>query len=143
MKKLAVLFLFLFVFFSVVHPALAVNGSIDPCPDNNAGAGGGTTFWSLCSLDITTGNPVGKIINLAFVIATLIALAFLIFGGIKWILSGGDKAGVETARNTIVAALVGLVIVFLSYFLLRLIFSIFGIDLNNLNFGLNLFEPIR
>lgn len=141
MKKIAVLFLSLFVFFSVAHPVLAA--SIDPCPQVQgpgfSAGNNGTNFNPLCLFDITKGNPISKLINLVFVVAVLIALAFLIFGGIKWILSGGDKAGVEGARNTIVAALVGLVIVFLSYFLLRLILSIFGITLDHLNFDLNLF----
>ena len=67
-----------------------------------------------------------------FIVAVIVALGFLIYGGIKWIISGGDKAGVEAARNTIVAAVVGLVIVFLSYFILNIILGIFGLSLGTL-----------
>ena len=72
----------------------------------------------------------------------LIALAFLIYGGVKWITSGGDKAGVEAARNMIVAAIVGLVIAFLVYFILQIIFSLFGLDFASGNFfgDLNVFQ---
>ena len=90
-------------------------------------------FTALCNYTPESfGNAVGSLITLAFVIAVVIALAFLIFGGIKWILSGGDKTGVEAARNTIVAAIVGLIVVFLSYFILNFILSIFGIKLTEL-----------
>lgn len=78
------------------------------------------------------GNIVGRGVTLLFVVAIVIALGFLIYGGIKWITSGGDKAAVEAARNTIVAAVVGLVIVFLSYFILNIILGLFGLKLDAL-----------
>lgn len=78
------------------------------------------------------GSIVGRVITIAFVLAVIIALAFLVYGGIKWILSGGDKTAVESARNTIVASIVGLVIVFLSYFILSVVLGFFGLNLSNL-----------
>lgn len=80
----------------------------------------------------TFGDVVGKMVTIAFVLAIIIALFFLIYGGVKWITSGGDKAAVESARNTIVAAVVGLVIVFLSYFILNIILGAFGLKLSDL-----------
>lgn len=59
------------------------------------------------------------VINAAFGLAALIAILFIIYGGIKWVISGGDKAAVEGARNTIIAALVGLIIVIISFALLN------------------------
>ena len=78
------------------------------------------------------GAIVGSAITILFVIAIVIALGFLVYGGIKWITSGGDKAAVETARNTIVAAVVGLVVVFLSYFILNLVLGFFNLSLTEL-----------
>lgn len=83
-------------------------------------------FKALCGLQASSfGSLVGNVITLLFILAVIIALAFLIWGGIKWILSGGDKSAVEAARNTIVAAVVGLVIVFLAYFILNLVLTFF------------------
>ena len=83
-------------------------------------------FNKLCNLTSNNfGNLIGAVITLLFVIAVIIALAFLVWGGLKWILSGGDKSAVEGARNTIVAAVVGLVIVFLAYFILNLVLTFF------------------
>lgn len=78
------------------------------------------------------GGVVATVITIAFVLAVVIALGFLVYGGIKWITSGGDKTAVEAARNTIVAAIVGLVIVFLSYFILNIVLGLFGISLQKL-----------
>lgn len=72
------------------------------------------------------GNVIRAVINLLFVVAAVVAIIFLIWGGIRWIISGGDKAGVESARNTIIAAVIGLVIVFLTFFILTLVFNFLG-----------------
>ena len=78
------------------------------------------------------GAVIGFIVTIAFIIAILVALIYLIWGGIKWITSGGDKANVETARNQIIAAIIGLLIVFLAFFILNLILGLFGLNLFDL-----------
>ncbi|MCL5434773.1 MAG: pilin [Patescibacteria group bacterium] len=75
------------------------------------------------------------IITLLFVVGIIIALAFLIYGGIKWIISGGDKANVDAARKHIVAAIIGLVIVVSAFVILNFVFKLlFGnaFDLSHL-----------
>lgn len=64
------------------------------------------------------------IITLLFVVGIVIAVAFLIYGGIKWILSGGDKTAVEAARNHIIAAIVGLIIVVAAFFIINIVFTL-------------------
>lgn len=71
------------------------------------------------------------VITYLFIATTLLALAFLIYGGIRWITSGGDKTGVENARKTITYAIIGLVIVFLSFFIINTIGNFFGVNLLN------------
>lgn len=83
-------------------------------------------FKALCDLTTTDfGQVLGQLVTFAFIVAVVIALAFLIYGGIKWIVSGGDKTALEEARNHIVASIVGLVIVFLVYFILNLVVQFF------------------
>lgn len=124
MKKLSIISSSFGLYLMSALPAFAnshVGGggtNINPCPPNNSG------FRSLCELAFG-GNFLGQILTFVFIVAILIALAFLIFGGIKWIISGGDKAGVEGARGMIVGALVGLVIVFLSFFILNIVVQFF------------------
>jgi|SRR3989344_3472680 len=77
---------------------------------------------------------VSFVFNLLIIVALLISLIFLIYGGIKWITSGGDKAAVESARNTVVAAIVGLVIVLLTWVIINFVLQLLGLSgLGNLN----------
>lgn len=72
-------------------------------------------------------------INAAFFIAILLALIYLIWGGINWIMSGGDKEKVGAARSKIIAAIIGLILVILSYVILNFVLVIFtGEGVNNL-----------
>lgn len=80
-------------------------------------------FALLCQLQAE--NAISALLTFAVVIGILLALGFLVFGGIKWITSQGDKAAVEGARGTIVAAIIGLVLIFLSIFILNLVGQIF------------------
>lgn len=79
--------------------------------------------------DITIPALVAAIIKVALITAALIAFAFLIVGGIKWILSGGDKEAMGKAQGTITAALVGLIVVFAAWAIIRLIEVFFGISI--------------
>jgi len=77
------------------------------------------------------GLLVSKVITTAFILAGILVFAFLVWGGVEWILSGGDKQKTETARNRITAALVGLAIVAASYAIMKLIAYFFGFDFEN------------
>jgi hypothetical protein len=69
-------------------------------------------------------------------VAAIIFFFMLILGGIRWIMSGGDKANTEAARNQITAALIGLIIIFAAWAILALLNTIFGINLlGDLTFG--------
>ncbi|MCL6096888.1 MAG: hypothetical protein M1444_04410 [Patescibacteria group bacterium] len=90
-------------------------------------------FSVLCNFTSASFGPiVGIVINILFVIAVIIALVFLIYGGIKWIISGGDKSALDSARNHIVAAIIGLIIVFLAYFVIQVILGFFGLSIAKL-----------
>lgn len=68
------------------------------------------------------------VVNYMFIIAAFLAVAYLMFGGIKWITSRGDKMAVEAARKHIVAAVIGLIIVAGSFFALNVVFRLLGAD---------------
>lgn len=98
-------------FLSLPAKALAVN-AVTPCDPNSS-------FSKLCLDANNMGRLINSALTLIFIIATIAALIWLIYGAFKWILSGGDKTAVEEARNHITAAIIGLVIVFLAYFILN------------------------
>ncbi|OGM59165.1 hypothetical protein A3A75_03020 [Candidatus Woesebacteria bacterium RIFCSPLOWO2_01_FULL_39_10] len=57
----------------------------------------------------------------------------LVWGGVRYITSGGDKAQTEAARGQITAALVGLVIVFAAWAIINLVNIFFGVNILQLN----------
>ena len=79
--------------------------------------------------ELTVPNIVSAAIRLILVIAALVAFVFLIIGGIRWITAGGDKDKTAKAQQTLTAALVGLVIVFASWAIIKLIETFFGIQI--------------
>lgn len=72
---------------------------------------------------------VRAIIRFILLIAFVIAFIMLLVGGIRWILAGGDEKSVEKARNTITAALIGLVVVLVAYALIRLVETFFNVQI--------------
>ena len=79
--------------------------------------------------ELTIPGLISAGIRLMLVLAAIVFFFILVFGGIRWITSGGDKAQTEEARNRITAALVGLVIVFAAWAIIQLLATFFGIDL--------------
>lgn len=86
---------------------------------------GGSDFGALCTKDFSLSNIVNFVVILLLIVAVVLSLLFLIWGGIKWILSGGDKTKVESARSTIIGALIGLAIAFSAFFLLNIVANVF------------------
>lgn len=85
--------------------------------------------------DLTFGELVGGLIRISLVVAAIVFFFVLVIGGIRWILSGGDKQATEGARGQITAALVGLVIVFAAWAIVQLIETLFGVQILNLDVG--------
>ena len=83
-------------------------------------------FSNLASYTLN-GQFISAVITMLFIIAIIIALIYLIWGGIKWIMSGGDKAALQAAREHVIAAIVGLVVIFLAYFIVNFVLGIFGL----------------
>lgn len=85
-----------------------------------------SVFAPLCNIGVTaTGVFLQNIFIIVLVAVVVLCLIFLIFGGIKWIVSQGEKEGVEKAKGTIISAILGLVIVFLSFFIVEVVAHLF------------------
>ena len=76
------------------------------------------------------GGLVSLFLNIAFVLSGLILLFFFIMGGIGMISSAGqsDPQKAEQAKKTITSAIIGFVIVFTSYWIVKLIGQLLGIS---------------
>ena len=74
------------------------------------------------------GKLLSSIVALILIVSALAAFIYLVMGGIRWITSGGDKAGVDAARNQIQAALLGLFIVFAAWAFMVVLEQFFGVS---------------
>lgn len=64
-----------------------------------------------------------SIINLFSLIVGVVSVIMIILGGLKYITSGGDGGNVSSAKNTIIYAIVGLIIVALAQFIVRFVLT--------------------
>lgn len=75
------------------------------------------------------GDLIGAAVGSAFLIAFLLVFTMLVWGGIQWITSGGDKDNTQKARDRITHALVGLAVVAGAWALMKLVEFFFGINI--------------
>lgn len=75
------------------------------------------------------GKLISAGIGIVLIVSALAAFLYLVMGGIRWITSSGDKAGVDAARNQIQAALLGLFIVFGAWAFMKILEVFFGVKI--------------
>lgn len=66
---------------------------------------------------------IKTVINLLSLIVGVVAVIMIVIGGLKYVISSGDSGNVTSAKNTILFALVGLVIVALAQVLVRFVLT--------------------
>jgi len=94
------------------------NGAVDLTFDTTAGDCDGVN-----GADDNVTNLIRQIINILSVIVGVIAVVMIIWGGMKYITSGGESSNITSAKNTIIFAIVGLVIVALAQFIVRFVLN--------------------
>jgi hypothetical protein len=75
------------------------------------------------------GDIVSRFLNISFILAGLILLFMFIVGGVGMIGSAGqsDPQKAEQAKKTLTSAVIGFVIVFTSYWIVKLIGRLIGL----------------
>ncbi len=69
-----------------------------------------------------------RITNTVLLIVGLISVIMLVYGGLRYILSGGDSKKVTDAKNTILYAIIGLIISMLAYAIVHFVLnSVIGV----------------
>jgi hypothetical protein len=66
-------------------------------------------------------NVVKLIVNILSLVAGIAAVIMIIVGGLRYITSGGDSSKIAGAKNAILYAIVGLVVVALAQFVVRFV----------------------
>ena len=103
-------------------PAMA-SASItsDICTGSNVGSS-----TSSCTTNSSTDSLkklAASIISVFSILVGVVAVIMVIFGGFKYITSGGDSNSVSGAKNTLIYAIVGLIIVALAQFIVHFVLN--------------------
>lgn len=89
----------------------------------------GSTSGTACD-EPTSGNGLSgiasKVVNFLSVIVGVVAVIMIIVGGFRYITSGGESGNVSGAKNTLIYAIVGLIIVALAQFIVHFVLSNLG-----------------
>ena len=67
-----------------------------------------------------------NITNTILYVVGIISVIMLIFGGLRYVVSGGDSKKVTDAKNTVLYAIIGLVIAILSYAIVNFVLNAIG-----------------
>lgn len=62
-----------------------------------------------------------RIVQIALSLAGLIAILFLIIGGFRYVTAQGNEDATETAKHTILNAIIGIVVIILAYVILSVV----------------------
>jgi energy-converting hydrogenase Eha subunit B len=92
-----------------VGASKASSGNVDCSSSDNATTG--------------IGNVAAHVVNIFSIIVGIVAVIMIIYGGFRYITSGGDSGSVGNAKNTLIYAIVGLIIVALAQVIVHFVLS--------------------
>lgn len=119
MKKLAFGAASALAFLSSASSVFALAETINLGNVQNRGIGANT------ALELIFKN----VVTIIFTVAAILVLAMLIWGGVEWVLSGGDKEKVGNARKRIINSLIGLLIIGIAFVIVNVVGQIVGFNI--------------
>lgn len=120
LKSLLVVPVLAFAFAAVVPVTAGATGAT--CPTGSNSITGGVKAGAQCAqgtdqqTSLFGANGIFKKVTdvLLFIIGA-VAVIMLVIGGIRYTVSGGDQTAVTAAKNTILYAIVGIIVAILAY----------------------------
>ncbi len=92
-------------------------------------AGGSTQFCQDVNASKGTDRILGpdglvtKVLQVIVILTGAISVIMVVIGGMKYAFSGGDSSGVQSAKNTIMYALIGLVVAIFAQVIVSFVLS--------------------
>ena len=106
---------------------------LSPCvwtdsSESQTAAGGGTvSLENPLPAGTNINLIIGQAINGVLGVVGSIALVMVIYGGLTWMLAAGNQTRVQKGKDILIWAVVGLVVIFSAYALVRFLFvNVFG-----------------
>ena len=110
-----------------IDPIQPLNGTVPVTGGDTSSFGGG---FRPDTLDQFTLQQIIEVfVVYAFIAAFALAFFFVFYGGLSFILSGGNDEKIKQAVNTIRYSIIGLVIVILSFSFVAIIGRLFGLNM--------------
>lgn len=127
MKKILITILATFLL-SILAPFFS-QSVYAACPDpdhaktsqDQALSGLGTSGGDCSGSGVT--NFISAIVNILSIVVGIAAIIVIILSGLKYITSGGDSGKIASAKNTLIYALIGLVVAALAQFLVHFVLT--------------------
>ena len=105
-------FIFLAPLSFVLIPLIVSAAGLVPCggPDEDP--------CTACDLLILFQNVLKKALEIAF----LIVIGSIVYGGFRWIFSGGNETSIKTGQKIITNAIIGIVIILTAWLIVNTVF---------------------
>lgn len=87
----------------------AINGGGGCDPDNSGGT--------------SVNKVIGAVVNILSLAVGVVAVVMVVIAGFKYMTSGGDSSSIASAKNTLIYAIVGLVIASLAYVIVHFVLA--------------------
>jgi hypothetical protein len=71
------------------------------------------------------GSRIKTIVNILLYILGAIAVVMIVIGGVRYTTSNGDSSAITSAKNTILYAVIGLIVAILAYSIVNFVLSQF------------------
>ena len=97
--------------------------AIDPLNDICVNDPGNTICKSRTQKLFGPGSIWTNIVNTMIFVVGAVSVIMVVVGGLKYTLSGGDSSGIKSAKDTILYAIIGLVIASFAYSIVNFVLS--------------------
>lgn len=77
----------------------------------------------------TLGDLVAALLPAVYGLGGLVLFLYLIFGGFKYLTAGGDDKEIQSAKKTLTNAVIGMLILFSSFWIMRMFEAILHMDI--------------
>jgi cellobiose-specific phosphotransferase system component IIC len=91
----------------------------------------GDEVSSRVSINSDLGTFVERVFSAIIIVAAIATLMYMVYGGVQWVTSGGEKDKITEARSKITNALIGLAVVASAWAIFLLVDYFFGIGITN------------
>ncbi len=103
--------------------ALNIGGCVGGGTSVDVGGAGGCAPSATAGGTTKVNDTIKTVVNVLSALVGVISVIMIIFGGFKYITSNGDTGNITSAKNTIIYAVIGLVIVALAQFIVQFVLN--------------------